>query len=325
MKRCPILVLTLLLAPALARATNGAGETSGLSLLMPLGARAVAMGEAYSAVASGADALLWNPAGLNQLRDWQLGVGHLSYVQGVTDDLIQVAKPLYGLGAVGFGATYLSSGSQQFYDVYGNNYDTNTGAPLGTFSTDEFSAQLAMALQLPDDLAVGLTYKILRQEYSQLSMGSAFDLGLQWLDLWHKTLDLGFVAQNLGTPIALGSTFYNLQMAFRLGAALHPVDGMTLSVEEDFRPWNAPGSAVLFNESLNLLHVGGEVVVPVGGWQAAVRAGYVLGPAQDLGSLGGLSVGGGLTLGSWQVDYAWTPMGDLGQSQRLSLTYSVGK
>lgn len=323
MKRSPILILSLLLCPAVGWALNGAGETSGVSLLLPLGARPVAMGGAYAAVASGADSLLWNPAGLNQLRDWQLGVGHLSYVQGVSDDLIQVAKPLYGLGAIGFGATYLSAGSQQVYDSFGNNTAAD-GSSLGTISPDEFSAQIAMALQLPMDMSVGLTYKILRQEYSQLAMGSAFDLGLQWLDLWHKTLDLGFVAQNLGTPIALGSTYYNLQMAFRLGAALHPVDGMTLSVEEDFRPWNSPGSGVIFNESFNLLHVGGEYVVPVGGWTTALRAGYVLGPAQDLGNLGGFSVGGGLSLGAWQVDYAWEPMGDLGQAHRLSLTYSLG-
>ena len=325
MKRSPILLLLLplLLAPAAARALNGAGETSGLSLLMPLGARPVAMGGAYAAVASGADSLLWNPAGLNQLRDWELGLGHLSYVQGVSDDLIQIARPIYGLGAVGFGATYLSAGSQQYYDSFGNNTSAD-GSPLGSFSPDDFSAQLALAVQLPDDLSVGLTYKILREEYSQSAMGSAFDLGVQWRDLLGKTTDLGFMAQNLGTPIALGSTYYNLEMAFRLGLAVHPTKGLLLSVEEDFRPWNAPGASTVFNESVNRVHVGGELSVPLGDWKGAVRAGYIFGPEQGQGDLGGLSVGGGVTLGSWQVDYAWVPMGDLGQTHRLSLTYTVG-
>ena len=323
MKRSPILLLLLCLAPAAAWPSNGASETSGLSLLMPLGARPVAMGGAYAAVASGADSVLWNPAGLNQLRDWELSVGHLSYVQGVSDDLIQIARPLYGLGAVGFGATYLSGGQQQFYDVFGNDTDAG-GNPLGTFSTDEFSAQISLALQLPMDINFGVTYKVLREEYSQSAMGSAFDLGLQWRDLLNKTLDLGFVAENLGTPLALGSNYYNLQMAFRLGAAVHPAQGVTLSVEEDFRPWSTPGNSTWFNQSLNLLHMGGEYLVPVGDWKTALRAGYELGPSQDQGSLGGLSVGAGVGVGSWQVDYAWVPMGDLGQTHRLSLTYTVG-
>jgi hypothetical protein len=326
MKRSPILflLLTLLLAPAAARAVNGAGETSGLSLLLPLGARPTALGGAYVAVASGADSLLWNPAGLNQLRDWELGLGHLSYVQGVSDDLIQVARPIYGLGAFAIGATYLSAGSQQFYDVFGNNTAAD-GSPLGSFSVDDFSAQVALAVQMPDDLSVGLTYKILREEYNQGAMGSAFDLGVQWRDLLGKSLDLGFAAQNLGTPIALGSTYYDLEMAFRLGLAYHPAPGLLLTVEEDFRPWNAPGAPTIFTESVNRVHMGAEWAVPVGDWSGAVRAGYIIGPEQDQGALGGLSVGGGVTLGSWQVDYAWVPMGDLGSTHRLSLTYTVGE
>jgi hypothetical protein len=218
---------------------------------------------------------------------------------------------------------YLNTGPQQFYDVYGSNTDAS-GAPLGSFSPDEFSAQIALAVQLPQDLAFGITYKVLRQNYSQSAMGSAFDLGLQWRDLLGKTTDLGFVAQNLGTPMALGSTFNNLAMAFRLGVAVHPGGGVLLAVDEDFRPWTQPDSTNMLGYSYNRVHFGAELAVPAGDWKCVARAGYVVGPEQDQGDLGGLSVGAGVSLGRWQVDYAWVPMGDLGTTQRLNLTYTLG-
>ena len=193
-----------------------------------------------------------------------------------------------------------------------------------TFSDWDFSAQLALAVQLPDDLSLGLSYKILRQAYAyQSAMGSAFDLGLQWRRLL-PALDLGFTAQNLGTPMALGSTYNPLPETFKLGLALHLGPNALLALDEDFEPWTAPDSASFWGQSINLLHVGAECSLPVGGWTLTGRAGYVMEPSQDLGGLTGLTVGGGITLGNWQVDYAWVPMGDLGQAHRLSLTYSLG-
>ena len=312
-----IFLLAVLAAPATAWAGGQGAAVSGLSFSLPRGARPVAMGGAYAAVAAGADSILWNPAGRNQLRDWQLGLGHLDYVQGTTDDYLQLARPIYGLGAWGLGATYFDSGTQQYYDVSGNN--------MGTFSDWDFSAQLALAVQLPGDLSLGLAYKILRQTYAyQSAMGSAFDLGLQWRKLL-PALDLGFTAQNLGTPIALGSSYNDLPETFKLGLALHLGPDVLLAADEDFEPWTAPNSGRFWGESTNQVHVGLEASLPIGGWTATGRAGYVFGPAQAaVGGLQGLSVGGGVTLGDWQVDYAWAPMGDLGQTQRLSLTYSVG-
>ncbi|HTB34492.1 MAG TPA: PorV/PorQ family protein [bacterium] len=309
--------IVLLAWPSAVWAANGASAVSGLGFLLPRDARPVGMGGAYVAVASGADSLLWNPAGLNQLRDWQLGLGQLNYVQGTTDDYLQLARPIYGLGAWGLGATYFDSGTQQYYDVSGNN--------MGSFSDWDFSAQLALAVQLPDDLSLGLTYKILRESYAyQNAMGSAFDLGLQWRHIL-PALDMGFTAQNLGTPMALGSTYSPLPETLKLGLALHLGPNVLLAADEDFEPWTAPNSNHFWGESINLVHVGAEANLPVGSWTVTGRAGYIWGPSQmALGGITGLSVGGGVTLGDWQVDYAWVPMGDLGQTHRLSLTYSVG-
>jgi hypothetical protein len=263
----------------------------------------VGLGNAYSALASGAEALSWNPAGVDNIRAMQAHVSHLGYVEGINVDTLQLAWPIYGLGGWGFGFDYLYANDQS-YDNWGN--------PGPEFSLFDFSAQVGLSLELPWDMHLGGAYRILRQGYeAQFSMGSSFDVGWQWKGLF-KRLDLGLVAANLGTPVALGQGFGPLPLSFRSGAVLRLTERWLLSVEHDHQP----------ADHFNKLGLGSEIGVPIGAFTLLARGGYHFGPQQDLGPLSGLAVGGGLALGKWQMDYAWQPLGDLGSTHRLSLTYS---
>src|SRR5262245_8506075 len=59
-----------------------AGTSSGTFLRIGVGARAVAMGESFVAVANDPSAIFWNPAGLASLQRNEVG---LSYVQWPAD------------------------------------------------------------------------------------------------------------------------------------------------------------------------------------------------------------------------------------------------
>jgi hypothetical protein len=311
-------ILAAALAGALAagslQAASGDGnlQSAASSLLLPLDARAVAMGGAYVAVAGGADAMAWNPSGLNQLRAPQAELGHLSWVQGVNDEFINVAFPIYGLGAWGLGATYLYT-QDEYVDMYGRDLNQS-------FTDFDFSLKGAFALQLPDDMAIGLEYKTLRQGYGasqsqggEYNMGSAFDLGWQWHDVI-KNLDLGAAVQNVGTPMALGTTGFNLPIDLNVGFAEHITRLTTLAFDEEYQ-------AI---DNYNFLHVGLESGLRAGDWTVFARCGYTSGPTQDQGQYAGLAAGLGAAFGSWQVDYAFAPQGDLGQSQRITLTWNGG-
>ena len=299
------LLCAVLTLPACLSAFDGAAGTSMPSLLLPLDARAVGMGSAYVAVASGADSLNWNPAGMNQLAVPQAEAGHLSWVQEVNDEYLGMAFPIYGLGAWGVALNYLYT-QDNYYDYLGNKG--------GTFTDADLSAKIAMSLQLPNDMNIGLLYKLLRQDYAtQFDMGSGFDVGWQWRDV-DKFLDLGATAQNLGTPVGLGGTQYSLPITLKLGAATHLGSNLLLAADDEFEPI----------DSFNYIHLGAETTARVGDWTTAARAGYTFGPAQADGGLTGLSVGLGVGFGPWQVDYAYAPQGDLGQAQRLTLTWNAG-
>ncbi len=296
-------VLTTLALASTSPAATGGGAAGTQGLKLARGARPAGMGDAYLAVASGADSILWNAAGLDQLRDLQANAGHLAYLDGVADDYLLVGRPIFGFGAWGLGMNYLYA-SDQAYDNWGN--------PGDAFNVFDFSAQVALAIEPMEDLHVGAVYKILRQGYqSQFSMGSGVDLGVQWRDLW-KRLDLAAGLFNAGTPVALGTNYAPLPLTLKAGAALHLTQDWLVAVDYDHQPI----------DFFNKWHFGTELGNKFGGVQAFVRLGYTLGPEQDLGSLAGFSTGLGVALGAWQVDYAYAPQGDLGNAQRLSLTWS---
>jgi hypothetical protein len=298
-----LLALALLLPLAPLAAATGGGSTSSQSFRLARGARATGLGDAYSALASGADAMAWNPAGLNSVRDLQVAASHLGYLEGINVDTIQLAKPIYGMGAWGLGLDYLYA-SDQGYDNWGNS--------TGDFSLFDFSAQIAVSLDLPWDISVGAVYKTLRQGYgSQFAMGSGFDVGFQRRALFGR-LDLGLVASNIGTPMALGAGYGILPVTFKGGAALHLTDAWLVSADYDLQ------AADFFNK----VHTGTELTLPAGPTTVAVRGGYTFGPQQDLGGLSGLAAGLGVQYGAWTVDYAWQPLGDLGNTHRVSLTWS---
>ncbi|MGH7442792.1 MAG: hypothetical protein ACREKE_08995, partial [bacterium] len=195
-----------------------------------------------------------------------------------------------------------------------DQYYSDTGVAGGSFTDFDFSGKAAVSFQVSDSQNIGLEYKVLREGFGgQFDMGSCFDLGWQWTDVV-QGLDLGAVAQNLGTPVALGSSQFSLPLAVKFGGAEHIGSLALLAVDEEYQPV----------DSFNFLHAGLEIGTPVGPMTPVARVGYTLGPQQTDGGVTGLSVGLGLTMGAWQVDYAYTPQGDLGLAQRLTLTYTTG-
>jgi hypothetical protein len=286
---------------------DGSASTTSEGLKIPRGARATALGGAYLALADGADAMLWNPAGLTALRDLQIQASHLSYLEGVNDEWAALALPLYNLGAaVGLGATYLYT-SDVSRDAF--------GARGQDFTDFDFSLQTSYAMDFFRHFSAGATYKILRQGYGgNFAMGSGFDLGAQARRLFGGDFTLALGAFNLGTPMAIGTVVSNLPITLKAGLAWKPGPDWALETDYSHQPI----------DFINRWHFGAEKAWRGERVSLTLRAGYALGPERDLGGLTGLAAGAGLGLGAWQLDYAWAPAGDFGDTQRLSLTYSFG-
>ncbi|MFH1722990.1 MAG: PorV/PorQ family protein [Elusimicrobiota bacterium] len=303
----------ILLAAALL-ATPGcllmAAINSGAAFLkIGTGARPSAMGGAYTAIASDVDAMYYNPGGLANLTRRELGATHAEWLLDTRFDFLGYAHPTQ-FGTFGLGVTRLAAGNQ-------DGRDANRQA-TGSFEASDaaYTASFSRAVTPGGILASGRTSLGVNLKYLQSRIGAysaetvAFDLGAQH--------------QLSGTPLSLGMSVLNIGKGMQF---LQQVDPLPLTV--------SAGAAYRFGGTLNIvLDVRHEVYdkrtdVGVGTEYAllpsfALRAGYAsqfsgTSGSGTLASLGGLGAGFGINMRNYRADYTFTPFGDLGNVQRISL------
>src|SRR5215210_1298950 len=85
------------------RAQGAPAEEGALFLLVPVGARAVGMGQAVTAAEDGSEAVWWNPAGLARLEKREAAIHHQRGL-GHTADAISIIVPSSLLGVIGLSA-----------------------------------------------------------------------------------------------------------------------------------------------------------------------------------------------------------------------------
>ena len=277
------LIGSLLVLSGSATYAAGPGTTAANFLKIGVGARAVAMGEAFTAIADDATALYWNPAGLSQLKKGGLSVSYNSWFADVSQGYISLTFPALG-GTVALGANYLDAGKIEGYDAQGN--------PTGDFTASSFQANLGYAVG--DSLSFGLAAGML-QDTIEDSKKTAY-LGTVGVLLKGASFSLGISAQNLGQNLGEDPLPFILKagVGARWGSLILAADvGMPQDNDTYFC-------------------AGGEWWL---GGIFALRAGYKTG--QDIGP--GYTAGIGFKTNSFSLDYAYVPYDDLGTTHRVSL------
>jgi len=199
------LVATLLL---FANGAHAVGEAGVPSLIIPPGARANGMGEAYVAIAQDATAAWWNPAGLAFLKNQQLAFMHSQLVPDLAQDVyyefLGYSREVEGVGTLSTSVVYLT---------YGESIATNDqGDEYAQFTSWEGSFAGSFAMPVTNNFGVGLTMKFIHVDYApanvtpeqQEGSGSsvAVDLGAMLKDE-EAGVNLGMSLSNTGPDIAL--------------------------------------------------------------------------------------------------------------------------
>lgn len=155
------------------------------------GARALAMGGAFSSVADDVTSGYWNPAGLSRIRtNLQIGLMHSEYFAGIAQyEYAAIAAPVDATRTVGF--TFIRYAiddiidSTDLIDKDGNiNYDR-----LKTFSSADYAFLLSYSQHLTkvEGLLIGGNAKIIHRKVGDFAQawGFGLDLGVQYLrDRW---------------------------------------------------------------------------------------------------------------------------------------------
>lgn len=281
-----------------------AGTTGAQFLKIGCGARAIGMGEAYSAVADEVSAIYWNPAGLAQIGSRQVSAMHTMWLESINYDFLAYAQPLME-GSIGVSLNYLSMSKMDKLD--------ENGVKDGTFSPYDGALNVAYA-QKVGSITGGVNLKVIRQELDgDSATGFAVDLGT--LHQLSDKLQAAVVVQNIGPEIKFIEESDPLPMSIRLGISARLVSKLVLALD---------GVAPIDNEPN--LHVGCEYTLDaIRDFPIACRIGYKTTTASDLDALSGLSGGLGFYLRGLDIDYAWVPYGDLGDTHRISLGMKFGE
>lgn len=199
-KRINILFLIFLLVAGsiFAGGGNRRGTAGAAELLIPVGARGIAMGNATLMGSTGADAIYWNPAGLARTNNGvDVLASHMTYLADIDVTYGAVGFKVGGFGTLGFSIKSLSIG-----DIL----KTTTDFPDGTGQT--FSPQYMIiggtfSKMLSDRVSVGITMNYISEKMDLVSTsGMSFDIGVSYQNLGSiEGLGLALAMKNLGSDL----------------------------------------------------------------------------------------------------------------------------
>jgi Type IX secretion system protein PorV len=281
--------------------SSSKGTTAAGFLKLGVGARAVAMGEAYSAVADDATALYWNPAALRQVEKNSISLMHAAYLESSNFD--------YGAfvhsgekSSFGVGVQYMTAGNLTGRD--------DTGVETGGFEPTDLAISLGYARNIGGG-AIGLSAKFIQSKIIDSSETGAIDVGILTPRFFNEKVRFGLTAANIGGTLKYAEKSESLPMIFKIGSGLQAtknwIIGADLGFPRDNEAYGAIGTEYL-------IRVANDVSI-------APRAGFNTRTTSDVDGFTGASFGAGFNLKKISFDYGFVPFGDIGSTHRISVSF----
>ncbi len=311
---------------------SGVGTSAAPFLEIDVGARASALGGAYTSIANDVSALYWNPAGIAWNQGLQLEFSHSPWLADISYNFFGITQSIPTINSsIGFSLISMDYGEQPVRTV---------DRPEGTgesYAANDMALAISFGMALTDRFSFGLTTKYITQKiFSATGSAIAVDVGV-FYNTALKGLRIGASVSNFGSQIELSGRHlttivdpdplvdnfdrvpvsyktgkYDLPLLFRAGISyqrdLDNLGEVLLSVDLN-HPSHATESI-----SLGFEYGFGKVFF--------LRTGYKNLFERD--SIVGLSLGAGIDYriqGSLGIrfDYSWTDWGVLKNAQRFSV------
>lgn len=320
-KKFVFLAALILFSSAQAQQFARVGTAGAQFLKIGVDARAVGMGEACVAVDNlGAGALFWNPANAVNTEGTHIMLHRASWIADVDLNAAAFMTSLGDYGTFGLSFSNLSSGEMEVTTV---EQQDGTGE---MFTTSNFMLGLTYAKRVTDRFSMGATVKYVGERLEERRAEAfCFDAGMQY-DTGYRSLKFGAVVLNFGQPLSLDGEYQNYD------------NGTLLSEKRNYNPYHLPMTfkvgmsyevatmnghhllatidAIHPRDNVEMLNFGAEYRLAEG---LALRSGYSSGHDTR-----GMSYGAGFhfeasSLGTIDIDYAYTDYGVLDGVQRVSM------
>ncbi|MEE9288005.1 MAG: type IX secretion system protein PorQ [Bacteroidota bacterium] len=289
----------------------GAGETTYNFLRNDVGARAAAMGGSFIAVKNDVNMLFYNPAGLSTLEKKQVSLGFLKHLLDVNSGHISYSQQFRNLGWFGAGIDYIHYGEFTRTDSRGNK--------LGTFGATDLALVLGYSNVTSGGVHYGVNGKLIYSSIADVqSAAVALDAGVIY-QVTPERFAIGASILHVGRQIdKYNDTREDLPLELRVGFALRP-EHLPLLLNVSFNRLNEETSDAI--SRLRAFSVGGELALSE---VIQVRFGYDNERRKDLkigtsAGLAGFSLGMGILIDRYTVDYAFNSLGKIGSLHRVTI------
>lgn len=174
------------------------GTTAAQVLKIGVGARAVGMGGAYTAVANDISAMYWNPGGLASVKSNEAYFNHTSLYADIGFDYASFASYLDGVGTIGASVSVLSIDEMKVRTIE---------KPEGTgemFDIGSIVIGLSYARNLTENFSIGVNVKYINESiYNMSSTGFGIDIGTVYRIPVLNELRIASSISNFGTKMRL--------------------------------------------------------------------------------------------------------------------------
>jgi len=274
-------------------------------------ARTAALNGSFVSMKDDPNVLFYNPASIGTLTIPRLSVSYVNHLLDVNAGTLSYGQNIEGLGSVGAGIIYMNYGSFDRTDEFLN--------VLGSFGATDLALVAGIAGHYDDDILVGINAKYIYSSIAEYnSTALAVDLGFLY-DIPSQNLSIGGSVLNIGKQLkTYAGVTELLPLDVKIGITKRP-EHLPVFLNLDFHRLNESGAN--FFDRFSNFTIGAEFLMSK---SLRLRAGFNNKQRKDLktgttAGLGGFSLGFGLVLKEYQIDYAYNSYGDFGGIQRFSI------
>jgi hypothetical protein len=182
---------------------NRTGTNAAPELMIPVGARDLAMGGASVATTFGIDAIYWNPAGLARSSKGTSAIfSHMSYIADIPINYFAVSSTFGNFGTLAFSMKALGIGD---IPVTTEDFPDGTGQLI---SPTYVTIGATYSRMLAENIAIGLTTNLITERIARVgATGMCFSAGVQYMNLAEvQGLDFGVAIKNIGPQMQFDGT-----------------------------------------------------------------------------------------------------------------------